>query len=161
MAGLGLAEVAGLLAAGLEKRSWNAGVARLAVQVGVIACWLLLATVNVVGRDYDRWWNRDHDLTEASLYVAALPDVCGIAVYGPGIFDSGGYSYLHRRLPANAPRAADLGYQPLTCFGKACVSRRAGACESAPMPPPGNRPPGLAMPAPYPQGNGVLNSNLQ
>lgn len=100
--GFGLAEFAGWIAkeaAGQTRHGFSARTTYAAVAL----CWLLLACVNVLAPNYVGRWTRTHDSLLASLYVSQnMASACGIGFYGLLAYDSGGYTYLHRRVPLYA-----------------------------------------------------------
>ena len=95
--GLGAVEAARLLTHG-----WRDGARNPAkpVIVGVLAVWwALLVHVNNIGRDYQKHWNRAHASTQAALYVSTMHNVCGIGLNRVGNYETGGYTYFHKRVP--------------------------------------------------------------
>lgn len=162
-AGIGAVDLARLITHGLRDRMRApAGAAVVAV---FAACWALLTFVNLIGRDYDKNWDRASDSVQASLYVSTMQGVCGIALNRVGNYETGGYTFLHQRVPLywasnqswkvmqkaqafnvmiympvgasdRAKLQANSGYRTVATFGNVEVMRRAGNCRSLPMPKP-------------------------
>ena len=55
--------------------------------------------MNYIGRDYEKHWDRAHTAAQAALYVSRMKDVCGIGLNRVGNYETGGYTYLHKRVP--------------------------------------------------------------
>lgn len=159
-AGIGAVEAVRLLTHGWRDGARNPARASIAVICSV--CWALLVLVNYIGRDYEKHWDRAHNSTDAALYVSRMHDVCGIGLNRVGNYETGGYSYFHKRVPLyweneqswkvmekapafnvmlysekDAKRRALLGertsYRSVACFKDVCVMRRPGGCTKLPM----------------------------
>jgi hypothetical protein len=162
-AGIGATDAVRLVSHGWRDRMRTP--ANPAIVVICTACWAILAFVNLIGRDYDKHWDRAHDSVEASLYVSKMHDVCGIALNRVGNYESGGYTYLHQRVPlywggdkswtlmqktqafnvmiympkgasARATLPPRSGYRIVARFGDVDVLRRPGGCQPLPLPKP-------------------------
>jgi len=163
-AGIGLAE---LVECGREalggSGQWR-GLARHSVPVLAAGLWCAVSLTTWTGPVLAAFRNRAHDYIVAASVVAHDPSLCGIGMYGANAWSwFGGYSYLHRPVPMYWPKnGAELattapafnvllystgfgnprpiipaGFATQTCFGEACLARRAGRCETAaptPMP---------------------------
>ncbi len=162
-AGIGAADAVRLIAHGWRDRMQTP--ASPAIVTVCAVSWTLLAFVNLIGRDYEGYWDRGSDSIEASIYVSKMHDVCGIALNRVGNYESGGYTFLHHRVPlywggdkswtvmektkafnvmiyspaGASPRAklpANSGYRTIAHFGDVDVLRRPGGCRMLPMPKP-------------------------
>jgi hypothetical protein len=158
--GVGAVDAARLLTHGWRDRMANP--ARPAIVAALAASWVLLTFVNYIGRDYEKHWDRAHTATEAALYVSRMSGVCGIGLNRVGNYETGGYTYFHKRVPlywhntqswkvmdkAQAfnvmlydsqdatPRALlpkSSPYRALACFKSICVMRRPGGCHKLPL----------------------------
>jgi hypothetical protein len=98
LAGFGLVQLIRWIVAGSGAENVGRRTLTPLTYAAVSAGWLMLAAVNMAGQDYREKWHRSHDYVQASLYVSGLTSACGIGLYGLNIYDSGGYSYLHRRV---------------------------------------------------------------
>lgn len=165
LAGIGLAQLSCWIAQRLEQRRLSPLAAGLTGALLVLGLWGMVSADAWSGDTLARLRTRAHDRLMAMSYVGRLPGICGVGLYGLGGTDwaaSGGYSYLHRRIPiywpANASALgttapafdvlisqkqppASLGFKTDRCFGNVCVTRRAGSCAERPM---------AAMPFPAP-----------
>ncbi len=159
-AGLGAVDAARLITHGWRDRM-NAP-ARPAIAVALAASWAVLVLLNYIGRDYEKHWDRAHTSTQAALYVSRMSGVCGIGLNRVGNYETGGYTYFHKRVPLywqNAeswkllekaqafnvmlydsedasPRAIlpkTSPYRALACFKSICVLRRPGGCHKLPL----------------------------
>jgi hypothetical protein len=159
-AGIGAAEAARILTHGWRDGARNP--ARIAVVSICAAWWGLLAFVNLIGRDYEKHWDRAHNSAEAAFYVSKMHDVCGIGLNRIGNYETGGYAYFHKRVPLywenvqswkvmekaptfNVMLYSDKGatsralldartpYRKIACFKDVCVMRRPGGCTKLPM----------------------------
>ncbi len=167
-AGLGLAQVVNWLADGFALRGMTERAALHAAAVPVLALAVLTPAGLADSPNYRALWTRDADVVRADRIVAALPDVCGIELYGVPWFLSGGYSLMHQNAPlyweddaawftahrdafntvvAAHPLPADSGFTTMHCVHNVCVARREGPCTALPMAAPGP-PPGLGQVAP-------------
>lgn len=181
-AGLGAADLARLITHGWRDGMFNP--ASRAV-VGILAFgWLVLVSVNLVGRDYEKHWDRAHQSTKAALYVSGMKDVCGIGLYNVGNYETGGYSYFHKQVPlfwSNKPawtvmqKASGFNvllydegglpphgqlskhspYRARACFGDICVLQRPGSCRKLPMLKPSKTVMGVDVVDQYPYVAGV------
>jgi hypothetical protein len=160
-AGIGAVEAARMLTHGWRDGARNP--ARASIAFACAISWGLLAFVNYIGRDYEKEWDRAHHSANAALYVSNMRDVCGIGLHGMENYDSGGYTFFHKRVPlywANAKSSSVMKksaafnvllyvdkepvssrkhpslfppYRTLACFKDVCVARRPGACRKLPM----------------------------
>lgn len=160
-----VAGVGAIDAARLVTNGWRGGMitpARPAIVAALAASWALLAYVNYIGRDYEPHWDRAHTSTEAALYVSRMSGVCGIGLNRVGNYETGGYTYFHKRVPlywrnkeswkvmadapafnvmlytskGASPRAtlpATSPYRAIACFKDICVMRRPGTCRKRPL----------------------------
>jgi|GEM_PF-568639 len=158
-AGLGAVDLARLITHG-----WRDGLLNPASRgvVGVMTfCWIVLCFVNLIGRDYDKHWDRAHESTLAALHVSRMQNVCGIGLYNVGNYETGGYSYFHKRVPLywsrkpwqvmdkasgfnvmvysakglvpNRDLSPNTPYREIACYGKTCILQRPGTCERLPL----------------------------
>ncbi len=174
LAGIGLAGAIDFIRRRPSPNGMRSGVdVWLAAIVGT-GFWCALAFGVWIGPDMTALRNRAHDLLMASSFVAHEPDVCGIGLSiraTEGWIASGGYSYLHQRVPLYWPETPaeltaesgsfnaliingeppdDQGFKVLQCFGETCIARRSGGCtELAMQPMPYPTP--IATLAPVPQ----------
>jgi hypothetical protein len=159
-AGIGAVDAVRMLTHG-----WRDG-GRNPANAGIVAIcaiwWALLVFVNLIGRDYQKHWDRAHNSVEAALYVSKMQNVCGIGLNRVGNYETGGYSYFHKRVPlfweteqswkvmAKAPAFNVMLYSPknasararlkdgttyrsVACFNDVCVMQRPGGCAKLPM----------------------------
>jgi GPI mannosyltransferase 3 len=161
-AGLGLARLTEWLADGLALRGYARGDALRLAGVPVLVVAVLGSAGLAASPDYRALWSRDADVVRASMAVANLEGVCGIALYGIDWWNSGGYTLMNQNVPLYWVDAAGLAaqsnafdtvvaakalpdnspYRTTTCFHSVCVAQRTGGCAAAPMTPLGI-PPGL------------------
>lgn len=167
-AGLGLAQVVDWIADGFALRGMSARAALRAAAAPVLALAILTPVGLAASPAYRAQWTRDADVVRADRVVAALPNVCGIELYGVPWFLSGGYSLMHQKAPlywaddtawftahrgafntvvAAHPLPADSGFATVRCVDGVCVAQRSGPCVALPMAVP-ERPPGLDKVAP-------------
>jgi GPI mannosyltransferase 3 len=166
-AGLGLAQVVDWIA-GFALRGMAERAALRAAAVPVLLLAIITPAALAGSAEYRSQWTSDADVVRADRIIAALPDVCGIELYGVPWFLSGGYSLMHqnaslywiddaagftahrdafnavltaRSLPANS------GFITTHCIHDVCIAQRTGPCAALPMATP-ERPPGLDTVAP-------------
>lgn len=111
-------------------------------------------TMNTFGGPVVSHWTHFQGSLEAFSQLSTETDVCGVAVWGMNKAFSGGYTYLHRRIPirdmekasfaslkkqfpyfnamvtrlAKSPR--NIGsYAKESCWGEICLYRRFGGCR--------------------------------
>jgi len=139
----------------------NARVASLAV-IGLIALWFAMSIDGArsfhasktqlayfYGQEQDHWLRRRGGLL-GMRELGAEPGVCGIGLAGIGWGDTGGYTYLHRKIPVfpfpnqevlwkfvphfnamlvQAGKPEKLGpFERQRCWEDACIYVRDGAC---------------------------------
>ncbi len=160
LAGLGAVDAARLLTHGWRDRMANP--AHIAIAASLAIWWALLVYVNYIGRDYEKHWDRAHTAAQAALYVSRMKDVCGIGLNRVGNYETGGYTYFHKRVPlywrnesswkvmekakafnvmiydseGATPRAVlpeSSPYRAIACFKSVCVMRRPGGCHEVAM----------------------------
>lgn len=161
--GIGAADATRLLTHGLRDAMRNP--ARPAVVAFCSVFWGILFFVNLIGRDYEKQWDRAHDSVKAARFVSSMKDVCGIGLNRVGNYETGGYTVLHKKVPlywanleswlvmnkaeafnvmiyspkgasAVAKLPASSPYKTVACFGDVCVLKRPGGCRRLPMPKP-------------------------
>jgi len=161
-AGLGLAQIVDWIADGSVLRGMPERAALRAAAVPVVVLAVLTSAALAASPAYQEQWTRDADVVRADRIIAALPNVCGIELYGVSWYISGGYSLMHqdaplywiddaagftahreafntvltaRSLPANS------GFTTTRCIHDVCVAQRTGPCAplqmAAPRPPAG------------------------
>jgi hypothetical protein len=160
VAGIGAVDAARILTHGWRDGARNP--ARASIVAVCAIWWGLLVFVNLIGRDYEKHWDRAHNSAEAALYVSGMHDVCGIGLNRVGNYETGGYAYFHKRVPLYwenerswkvmeksaafnvmlysgkdaSPRAllaTNTPYRKIACFKDVCVMRRPGGCTELPM----------------------------
>ena len=131
-----------------------------------VAFWVVLSVVLASSQGFAYQWYRARDLINAQYWLAAQPDLCGVAMldrgidYGNSAFDSGGNAFLHRNVPMllyghtpdEAKRKshafnyivlarASIGdfspeYRLVKCNNNVCVVKRPGGCVGTRVEPP-------------------------
>lgn len=164
-AGIGLGGFACSLREWIDEPGRRPRLGRPAV-IAIAGLWCVLSLLTWTRPVLAAFRHRAHDYIVAASHVARDPKLCGLGLYGGTAWSwYGGYSYLHRRVPIFWPKdpaelqrlapAFDVllystgqfapepvipkGFVHESCFGEACVARRAGTCAAAP-----------AMPMPFP-----------
>ncbi|MGH6968276.1 MAG: hypothetical protein ACREEN_04135, partial [Stellaceae bacterium] len=153
-AGLGLAQVADWIADGFALRGMSASAALRTAAVPVLLLAVLTPAALAYGPQYREMWTREADIVRADRVVAALPNVCGIELYGVYWFLSGGYSLLQHDVPLYWLRDAagfaahrdafntvlatralpeNSGFTTVRCIHDVCVAQRSGPCSPLPM----------------------------
>jgi phosphatidylinositol glycan class B len=163
LAGLGLAQ----LGAAGERWLRSRGLTNIpAPLIGalIVGYWACIGATVWTGATMTALRHRAHDNLMAAAFVAHMPTICGVGLYGEQGRDwarYGGYTLLHRPVPlfwpederelrsqsagfdvllfTAAPPSA-LGFETARCFGKTCIARRPGQCVAlpeTPMPFPG------------------------
>jgi hypothetical protein len=154
VAGLGLAQLVQWLAALLTAQRAPAGFALSIATLSagaIVVLWSLLTWLSPVQQAF---WRQGEGMARASALVARLPAVCGVGTDEIYWWDTGGYTFFHRRVPFYWPmsaaqfahdapgfdtmimrRGATLppGYAVRQCFAGVCVAQRAGGCATVPM----------------------------
>ena len=165
LAGFGLAQLTEWGTQWLVARGKQGHAAATISAAIVLCCWGIADFGIWTGSTMTMLRRLDHDNIIAERFVADLPGLCGLGLYGKEGHDwvwYGGYTYLHRRLPMYWPEdetelaqtapafdtllytaapPPELGFTTQQCFGEVCVARRPGTCEAQPM---------SAMPFPAP-----------
>jgi GPI mannosyltransferase 3 len=158
LAGMGLAQLAAEGEGWLRSRDIPGIAPRLSAVV-IVGYWACLAAAVWTGTTMMALRHRAHDNLSAAAFVARMPAICGVGLYGEQGRDwtrYGGYTLLHRPVPLfwpederelNAQSAGfdvllftaapppELGFETTRCFGKTCVARRPGQCAAMPQTP--------------------------
>ncbi len=141
----------------LRRRGMRQGIATASAMVVLFGAWGAVAFNVWSGGTLTELRQRWHDELMAMTFVRDLPTLCGIGLYGEEAWIRyGGYTYLDRPVPmywpkdeaeltasaaafdtllyAGASPAPQLAFQPVRCFGRICLARRAGRCAARPTP---------------------------
>jgi GPI mannosyltransferase 3 len=136
----------------IERRVGKFGSNRLPVAIAFL--WAAVSAALAISPGYSYLWFKNRNLISASFWLARQPDLCGLLVRDFSWGQTGGYTYLHRRIPIYDDDArpsnetqmaynyilspvADLqtrsgSFVPVECFGDdanaACLIKRAGGC---------------------------------
>jgi len=113
--------------------------------------WAVFSAAEAGSWGYALRWLHANDELEASLAISRMPSVCGVALWGVAVYDTGGYAYMHFRGGIYLPKTVDalakdtakfntllyygtppegLGYTKTRCFGSTCIAQRPGSCEA-------------------------------
>lgn len=160
-AGIGAAEAVRMLTHGWRDGARNP--ARASIVFLCALSWGLLVFVNYIGRDYEKEWDRAHHNVNAALYVSNMRNVCGIGLDAIEGYNSGGYTFFHKRVPlywaekksssvmtksaafnvvlyvdqkpglSRTHQSPFPFYRNVACFKDVCVARRPGNCKKLPM----------------------------
>jgi hypothetical protein len=165
LASMGLAHLAAESARRLREHGIARSLAAAGSAIVVIGYWSIVTGNVWAGPTMIGLRERAHDNLSATAFVARMPAICGVGLYGEHGRDwarSGGYTLMHRPVPLfwpederelSAQAAAfnvllftvspppTLGFETTRCFGKICVGQRPGSCAVQPEP---------AMPFPAP-----------
>lgn len=185
-AGFGLVEFLGWLTKQVNALSARHRTSTRSAHTVAAACWLLLAGGQFVVNPYRSEWNHDSVLASlyVSEHMASACGIglYGLNTYAAGGYtylhrrvplyeidgqsdvatltrEAASYNVMMSdvgELPRTAPSPEDLGYKKVNCFGRVCVALRSGDCQTVPMRGPGAPPPGLPVPPPYPQSQGIM-----
>ncbi|MGH6983593.1 MAG: hypothetical protein ACREEI_05135 [Stellaceae bacterium] len=167
-AGFGLVQIVDWIADGFVLRGVSAAAALRAAAVPVLLVAVLTPAALAFGPQYREMWTREADVVRADRTLAALPNVCGIEIYGLYWFLSGGYSLMQHDVPlywigdaagfmahrdafntvlTKQPLPENSGFTTVQCVHDVCVAQRPGSCAPMPMTAT-ERPPGLGNVAP-------------
>jgi hypothetical protein len=154
---MGLAQLAAWTAQSLCRHGLPKAGATVVSALIMVAFWCAISFNVWAGGTLTHLRRHVHDNLLAARFVAHMPEICGVGLYGsPGLdwVKYGGYTYLHRSVlmywpddEAALAAAAlgfdtllytvapppDLGFETIRCFGQVCVARRPGRCEARPM----------------------------
>jgi phosphatidylinositol glycan class B len=158
-AGLGAADLMGWARDALRKAGANERRLTWMLAPAAFAGSLLLTGGRIFATDYDVMWNHGHNDLLATMALARIDAICGLGVINMSPIGTGGYAYLHRRVPIyggtldrasppfgafNVALASNAGTRDLAaeltpvgfirgqCFDSLCIWQRPGSCALAP-----------------------------
>jgi phosphatidylinositol glycan class B len=101
--------------------------------VGCGALWLLASAMLASRPAFAQNWLRSRDFIEASFWLSAQPDLCGLLFYDDSWIPTGGYAHLHRNIPIYAlMRDRDLAMRTTEAYNFVLL-RRASAADFQPQ----------------------------
>jgi GPI mannosyltransferase 3 len=157
LAAVGLTQLIAWVQDWLHRCGMRPGIATASAMVVLFGGWCAIAFGVWSGGVIGELRNRVHAQLAAMAFVHNLPAPCGIGLYGQNAWVRyGGYTYLHLPVPMFWPGndaeleatagafntllsdhtpSPQLGFERRRCFGKICITQRAGGCVVRPMPP--------------------------